>query len=400
MRHDVADASPRRPRHDAGDRHPRRAATPTRIAAAQAAARAAGRPGAAHRGRARAGVADGLRGQAAGATDDAGACPRMATRRSSRPASRSPPRSRRRASGRAACASARGWRPRTRSTWCGSRCRPGPARGSSSRTPCGPPSCCGCRRPSRMPPSTSRARSWVRCDVPRMPPRWRCCVRPAQAADRVVTGLAAGRLVGRTEADVAAEVRARLVDEGHDSASFWIVASGPRSASPHHEPDDRVIEAGEPLLLDIGGRLRWLLLGHHAHAVGDGCRRLTGPDDTFRTIHGLVLAANQAGTAAVRPGVPAQDLDRAARAVIDAAGYGARSSIGWATASASRGTRTPTSWRATRAARRRATPSASSRASTSRVATACASRTSWCAPRTAPDVLNEAPRELLVVSGL
>ena len=67
-------------------------------------------------------------------------------------------------------------------------------------------------------------------------------------------GVAQGRLIGRTEADIAAEVRARLVDEGHDSASFWIVASGPRSASPHHDPDDRVISAGEPLLLDIGGR--------------------------------------------------------------------------------------------------------------------------------------------------
>jgi Xaa-Pro aminopeptidase len=143
------------------------------------------------------------------------------------------------------------------------------------------------------------------------------------AADRTVLGLVAGRLVGRTEADVAAEVRARLVDEGHDSASFWIVASGPRSASPHHDPDDRVIAAGEPLLLDIGGRragycsdiTRTLWL-----TGGDDAR---GPDDAFRTIHGLVRDANAAGRAAVRPGVAAQDVDRAARAVIEAAGHGA-----------------------------------------------------------------------------
>ena len=145
----------------------------------------------------------------------------------------------------------------------------------------------------------------------------------ALAADRAVLGLAAGRLVGRTEADVAAEVRARLVDEGHDSASFWIVASGPRSASPHHEPDDREIRAGEPLLLDIGGRRTgycsditrtlWLTGGDPA----------AGPDDTFRTIHGLVHDANAAGRAAVRPGVAPQDVDRAARAVIEGAGYGA-----------------------------------------------------------------------------
>jgi Xaa-Pro aminopeptidase len=142
------------------------------------------------------------------------------------------------------------------------------------------------------------------------------------AADRAIMGLARGRLLGRTEADVAAEVRARLVDEGHDSASFWIVASGPRSASPHHDPDDRVILAGEPLLLDIGGRRSgycsditrtiWL-------TGGDDAR---GPDDMFRTIFGLVRDANAAGRGAVRPGVAAQEVDRAARVVIERAGHG------------------------------------------------------------------------------
>jgi Xaa-Pro aminopeptidase len=48
-------------------------------------------------------------------------------------------------------------------------------------------------------------------------------------------------------------VRERLVAEGHESAAFAIVGSGPNSASPHHEASDRVIAAGEPLVLDIGG---------------------------------------------------------------------------------------------------------------------------------------------------
>ncbi len=65
--------------------------------------------------------------------------------------------------------------------------------------------------------------------------------RAAQAADRVVAAIANGPLVGRTEADVAREVRERLVAEGHDHAEFWIVASGPNSASPHHDPGERVI---------------------------------------------------------------------------------------------------------------------------------------------------------------
>ena len=77
----------------------------------------------------------------------------------------------------------------------------------------------------------------------------------AQAADRVIDQIAAGRLVGRTEAAVSQEVRERLVAEGHDHAEFAIVASGPNSASPHHDASDRVIRAGEPIVLDIGGRL-------------------------------------------------------------------------------------------------------------------------------------------------
>src|SRR4029079_9251742 len=63
----------------------------------------------------------------------------------------------------------------------------------------------------------------------------------AQAVDRVVDQIAAGRLVGRTEADVAREVRERLLAEGHDHAEFAIVASGPNSASPHPEASHRRI---------------------------------------------------------------------------------------------------------------------------------------------------------------
>src|SRR3990172_7722140 len=62
-------------------------------------------------------------------------------------------------------------------------------------------------------------------------------------ADAVVLAIAAGRLVGRTESDVAREVRERLLDEGHELAEFAIVGSGPHSASPHHEASPRVIRA-------------------------------------------------------------------------------------------------------------------------------------------------------------
>ena len=144
----------------------------------------------------------------------------------------------------------------------------------------------------------------------------------AHAADRVVAAIAGGPLVGRTEADVAREVRERLIDEGHESAMFAIVASGPNSASPHHEASERIIEAGEPIVLDIGGTL-----GGYGSDItrtlwvtgGDDTAR---PDGEFIDLFGTLYEAQAAGTQAARPGVTCEAVDAAARAVIDAAGHG------------------------------------------------------------------------------
>jgi Xaa-Pro aminopeptidase len=142
----------------------------------------------------------------------------------------------------------------------------------------------------------------------------------AQAADRVVAQITAGRLVGRSESDVAHEVHERLVAEGHDEASFAIVASGPNSASPHHEPTDRLIEAGEPIVLDIGGRLE----GY----CSDVTRTLwpTGPKDRqpdheFRLLYDVLQFAQAAAVAAVAPGIAAQTVDGVARTIISDAGF-------------------------------------------------------------------------------
>lgn len=142
----------------------------------------------------------------------------------------------------------------------------------------------------------------------------------AGAADRTVEAMIAGRLVGRTEADLAREIKERLVAEGHDTAEFWIVAGGPNSASPHHDVSDRVVQAGQPLLFDIGGR-RAGYCSDITRTVWVGGAAGLGPDDTFRRLHGLVEQAQAAGRAAIRPGVALQDLDRAARTVIDAGGH-------------------------------------------------------------------------------
>ena len=146
----------------------------------------------------------------------------------------------------------------------------------------------------------------------------------AHAADRVIAAVAHGRLVGRSEADVAREVVERLIDEGHDSAEHGqIVASGPNSASPHHAASDRVIGPGEPVVLDIGGSL-----GGYASdttrtvwVAGDDA---IAPDREFVTIHETVRRAYEAAVATVRPGAACQSVDAAARDVITRAGYGPR----------------------------------------------------------------------------
>jgi Xaa-Pro aminopeptidase len=143
----------------------------------------------------------------------------------------------------------------------------------------------------------------------------------AAAADRSIDAIATGRLVGRTEAEVSREVRNRLIDEGHDLADFAIVGSGPNGASPHHDASERVIQAGEPVVLDIGGTL--------AGYVSDTTRTIwvsgdagIQPEPEFVRVFGLVREAQAEATAAVAPGVPAEQIDAVARRVITEAGYG------------------------------------------------------------------------------
>lgn len=143
----------------------------------------------------------------------------------------------------------------------------------------------------------------------------------AQAADRVVATVAHGSLVGRTESDVAREVRERLVTEGHERAEFSIVASGPNSASPHHEPGERVIAGGEPIVIDIGGTLGGYGsdITRTVWVTGPGGR---GPDAEFLRLYGVLHDAQAAATATVRPGVPCEEIDAVARRRITDAGYG------------------------------------------------------------------------------
>lgn len=138
-----------------------------------------------------------------------------------------------------------------------------------------------------------------------------------QAVDRALARVPGEiRFSGRTEAEVAAILRLMTVEEGHREASFSIVASGPNSASPHHEPEDRVIETGDLVVCDFGGRLGGYCSDvTRTFSVGE-------PGSRETEIHAAVESANRAAREAVAPGVTCEDVDRAARGVIVEAGFG------------------------------------------------------------------------------
>ena len=143
----------------------------------------------------------------------------------------------------------------------------------------------------------------------------------ARAADRVVAAIVAGRLVGRTESDVAREVRERLVDEGHEAASFWTVAAGQHTAAPHHSDSAREIGPGEPLLLDLGGRLSGYC-SDITRTVWIRGEDGSGPDPGFVSLYEAVERSSEAARQQVRSGIAVEAVDRAAREVIEEAGYG------------------------------------------------------------------------------
>jgi Xaa-Pro aminopeptidase len=144
----------------------------------------------------------------------------------------------------------------------------------------------------------------------------------AHAADRVVAQIAAGRLVGRTELDVSREVRERLLAEGHEFAEFAIVASGPNSASPHHDATERVIRAGEPIVLDIGGSLDGYCSDTTRTLWVTGGDPANGPTPEFRRLFDLLRDAQAKASSAVRPGVACERIDAVARGIITAGGHG------------------------------------------------------------------------------
>jgi Xaa-Pro dipeptidase len=124
--------------------------------------------------------------------------------------------------------------------------------------------------------------------------------------------------IGMTEREVASELVMQLLKHGSDSELPFapIVSAGPNAANPHASPSERKLQGGDLLVVDWGAAYGGYISDlTRTFAVGE-------VDDECMKIHKIVQESNAAGRAAGKPGVPCASVDKAARDVIEAAGYG------------------------------------------------------------------------------
>ena len=141
--------------------------------------------------------------------------------------------------------------------------------------------------------------------------------RAGAAIDRVHRRMGEWLRPGRTEREVARDIAAAIIEEGHVTCDFAVVGAGPNGASPHHDVSDRVIRRGDQVVVDIGGTTE-------EGYCSDSTRNysLGEPGEAFRELYAVLLRAQRTQTEAVRPGITAQELDAVGRDIIEDAGYG------------------------------------------------------------------------------
>jgi Xaa-Pro aminopeptidase len=122
---------------------------------------------------------------------------------------------------------------------------------------------------------------------------------------------------GRTEREVGRDIAALILEAGHVSADFVIVASGPNGASPHHEVSDRVLMEGDAIVVDIGGTMPdgYCSDETRTYALGD-------PGPEYLRAYAALQRAQSEAVAAVRPGVLCEDIDAVARNLLVDEGLG------------------------------------------------------------------------------
>jgi Xaa-Pro aminopeptidase len=140
----------------------------------------------------------------------------------------------------------------------------------------------------------------------------------AKLADEVWRWSVERGLTGRSEREVARAAEARIREHGADPSFPTIVAAGPNGALPHAEPGEREIGRGELVVFDMGAQLDgYCSDGTRTFATGD-------PGEEGSAVYEVVREAQEASLQAIKAGVNGEDVDKVARAVIEAAGHGER----------------------------------------------------------------------------
>lgn len=141
--------------------------------------------------------------------------------------------------------------------------------------------------------------------------------RAAGMSDRAIEHVREIIRTGMSEAELAWEVEKHMREQGSQSLPFEvIVASGPNAAKPHWQPGERPIQAGEPVVIDLGARC-----GGYA---SDLTRTVwtDEPDDTLPKVYDTVLGAQLAAISLIKEGTTGHEADTFARTVIEEGGYG------------------------------------------------------------------------------
>ena len=141
--------------------------------------------------------------------------------------------------------------------------------------------------------------------------------RSSRMNDEAITLTMAQIREGMTELELQDAYLKNAKAVGGDGSSFHpITCFGANCAEPHHDNDETILKQGDSVILDVG-------LAHKRYA-SDMTRTVFfgSATDEQKKVYDLVRRANEAGRAAVRPGVPMCEFDRAARRVIEDGGYG------------------------------------------------------------------------------
>lgn len=140
--------------------------------------------------------------------------------------------------------------------------------------------------------------------------------RSALANDALFADLMDTFKVGMSELEMLRQFRMKLAARGLTESFSPILCAGVNAVECHHQPDETVLQPNSELLIDMGV------------VVDDYCSDMTRtvffgtPTARFKEIHDIVLEANQAAKAAVKPGVRCCDIDAIARNIIKDHGYG------------------------------------------------------------------------------